>query len=195
MSVKMEGARLAMIIALAGRRIDALDATTPRFPLANRDLVHDRLRAALAPFNADALVCSAACGCDLLALEVAGELGMERQIILPFGARRFRRVSVTDRPGAWGPLFDRIYYDAKSKGHVQLMRGHGWGHTAYEAATRRILDHALVIASGHGSDAPERAVTAIAVWDMAPRGPDDLTAHFLADAKSRELATVEISTL
>ncbi len=34
---------MARIAALAGRRIDAADATAARFPLANIDIVRDRL--------------------------------------------------------------------------------------------------------------------------------------------------------
>src|SRR5947209_320182 len=95
-----------MVIALAGRRIDAPNAETPRFPLENREKVGNRIRDFLAEHGATALVCSAACGADLLALEAAEELGLRRRILLPFAPDRFRATSVTDRPGEWGPLFD-----------------------------------------------------------------------------------------
>ena len=59
-------------IALAGRRVDAADASEPRFPLASVPLVRDRLHAFFTERPAAALVSSAACGADLVALEVAG---------------------------------------------------------------------------------------------------------------------------
>jgi hypothetical protein len=186
------------VIALAGRRIDASDAPHARFPLANRDLVRERLRDAFARLNADTLVCSAACGADLLALEVAGERGMERHVVLPFGARHFRRTSVADRPGNWGPLFDRVHRDVRTAGHVVTLRGYGWGHAAYEAATLRILATARTVA--RGSDHPQGGesgpdVQAIVVWDGEARGPDDLTARFMAEARASSVPVIEVPTL
>src|SRR5215510_14628657 len=99
---------MARVAALAGRRIDAADASTSRFPLANTELVRERLQALLRAEQSDALVCSAAYGADLIALDVAGALGLRRRVVLPFAAERFRQSSVTDRPGDWGPLFDQI---------------------------------------------------------------------------------------
>jgi hypothetical protein len=64
------------VIALAGRRIDAPDAETPRFPLAAVPFVREQLDALFADRGATALVCSAACGADLVALDAATELGL-----------------------------------------------------------------------------------------------------------------------
>lgn len=184
-----------MIIALAGRRIDALFETTPRFPLANRALVRQRLYDAFVDLGAHALVCSAACGGDLLALEVAEDIGMQRHIILPFGAWRFKQRSVVDRPGDWGPLFDRMYAEAAEHKRVVVLRGHGWGHAAEEVVSSRILDRALSLARLAGEGNGHRLVTAIAVWDLAARRPEDLTAHFLAMAAARGVPVREISTV
>jgi hypothetical protein len=41
------------------------------------------------PQSADALVCSAACGADLIALEEAERLGIRRCSVLPFSPDRF----------------------------------------------------------------------------------------------------------
>jgi hypothetical protein len=51
------------------------------------------------------VVASAACGSDLIALDVAGELGLERRVILPFEPNRFAETSVEDRPGEWRTLY------------------------------------------------------------------------------------------
>ena len=92
----------SMIIALAGRRIDAADADTQRFPVENIELVRRRLRELFERERPEALVSSAACGADLIALDEAGALGIRRRVILPFDRRRFRETSVIDRPGRLG---------------------------------------------------------------------------------------------
>ena len=63
-----------MIVALAGRRIDAVNAKERRFPLANVELVRKRIREMLKTEDATAVVCSAACGADLIALSEAASL-------------------------------------------------------------------------------------------------------------------------
>jgi hypothetical protein len=55
------------IVALAGRRIDAQDADPPRFPLEAVSTVRQRLADLLVQERTVALVCSAACGSDLIA--------------------------------------------------------------------------------------------------------------------------------
>ena len=91
------------VVALAGRRIDLPEAQVPRFPLENVQEVGRRICEALYEMHAVALVCSAACGADLVALEQAKQLGLRRRIVLPFAPERFRETSVVDRPGDWGP--------------------------------------------------------------------------------------------
>src|SRR5690242_3473732 len=114
---------MASTIALAGRRIDPPDGELPRFPLATVPLVLDRLRALFVERGADTLVCSAACGADLVALDVSGALGMRRRVVLPFDAAKFRETSVTDRPGDWGPLYDRIVEAARRAGDLVALEG------------------------------------------------------------------------
>ena len=79
-----------MVIALAGRRIDAKGAETPRFPEANMPRVAAEIRATLLRNKAQAVVSAAACGTDLIALEAAKALGLRRRVVLPFSRARFR---------------------------------------------------------------------------------------------------------
>ena len=81
-------------------------------------LVRRRIVDLLAEEHTEALVCSAACGADLIALEEAERLGLRRRIVLPFSPRQFRETSVTDRPGDWGPFFDRLVEAAKVAGDL-----------------------------------------------------------------------------
>src|SRR5206468_4171009 len=90
-----------------GRRIDGPGADAPRFPSQNVALVRRRVADALVAERAAAPVSSAACGADLVALEKAEHLGVRRRIVLLFAPKRFRVTSLVDRPGEWGPVFDR----------------------------------------------------------------------------------------
>jgi hypothetical protein len=179
------------IVALAGRRIDAPDADPSRFPLAHADAVRERIRARLLERDADTLMSSAACGADLLALDAAGELGIRRIVVLPFDRKRFRDISVTDRPGGdqrWGPLFDRVLAEIPATDVITLV-GNGEGTAAFAAANERILEDA-----GRLGASTDHDVVAAIVWDGAPRGKDDLTAHFAEAARRRGFTVGEIPT-
>lgn len=180
-----------MVVALAGRRIDAEGATSPRFPLQNVTLVEQRLRGLLQSRKASALLSSAACGADLVAQTVAGALGIRRRVILPFDRQRFRSTSVTDRPGEWGPLYDRLLNELDATGDVVTIESHdGDEGRTYAFANLAILDHALAIGSEFGQD-----LLAVLVWEGASRGPDDLTAAFGEEARKRGVQVMEINTL
>src|SRR5215212_11987885 len=125
---------MAAVVALAGRRVDATGTEPPRFPLENVPVVRKRLAAILAKESAMALVCSAACGTDLIALEEAERLGLRRRIVLPFSPERFRASSVVDRPGNWGPLFDRLVAAASTAGDLVVLDGRADDELAYAAA-------------------------------------------------------------
>ena len=94
------------IVAAAGRRIDPWDAAVPRFPSSAVRETRRRIDDTLVRHQAIALVTSAACGADLLALSSAADLRLRRRVVLPFAPALFRQTSVTDRPGEWGPVFD-----------------------------------------------------------------------------------------
>jgi hypothetical protein len=185
------------VIALAGRRIDAPEAPTPRFPLASVPLVRERLRALLAERQVQALVCSAACGADLVALEAAGELGLRRRVVLPFDAVKFRGTSVTDRPGDWGPLYDRVTEAVWQAGDLVEIEGAGEGAAAYGAANERIVEEALGLAGVRpGSNAVAfRTALGVIVWEGQSRGPDDATEQFATSARRRGLEVAEVLTV
>lgn len=169
-------------IALAGRRIDAPGAETPRFPIENVPMVRRRIRAMLESHRPSALVCAAACGADLLALSEAGAMGLRRRVILPFEPERFRETSVVDRPGDWGPLYDKILDEVE----CVVLTGKGEGTEAYVATNLAIFDEAEKL---------DTQVTAVLIWDAVSRGNADLTADFGDEARRRGLAVVEINTL
>ena len=89
------------VLAVSGRRIDEEGAKEQRFPPGNEALVAARLRDMMVFATARAVVCSAACGADILALEIAAQLGLARRVVLPFGREQFRSTSVADRGEDW----------------------------------------------------------------------------------------------
>ena len=133
-----------MIIAFAGRRVDAPNAKDARFPSTNVPVVADRVREEFQECGATAIVSSAACGADLLALEAAGELGTE-----------------------WGSIFDRIVDDVEDNGDLRILGRTTDDDAAYAATNEAILDMAEEVAEE--SDVPEDAVAVIA-WNGQSRG-------------------------
>jgi hypothetical protein len=158
-----------VVIALAGRRIDRAGARPARFPLEQVPVVSRRIADALRDLGASALVCSAACGADLIALEQAERLGVRRRIVLPFAAPRFRETSVTDRPGDWGPRFDRQIASVAAAADLVTLKVAGKDEVAYAAANKAIVSEAIGLA-------PRRI--ALLVWEGSARADSDATADF-----------------
>ena len=173
------------VIVAAGRRVDAPNAQSPRFPAAKVDAVRERI---LKFFDAEspvALVSSAACGADLLVLEVAGQKHVKRYVLLGAEPAVFRMDSVADRPGNWGEVFDQVM----SSANVEVLKLPA-GQESYLQTNLDLLNRADALAKQLGSP-----VQALIVWNEESRGPDDVTAHFLQQAKQRGYPVTEISTL
>jgi hypothetical protein len=185
MAVRATGSR-AVVAALAGRRIDAATSKVCRFPLQNVEPVRIALERLFAKENVDFLVCSAACGADLIALEIARQRGTRCLIVLPFSVERFRRSSVVDRPGNWGPLFDQIVRST-SDSDLIVLQSTADADDAYEIATLEIVRQAAMIA------APAPAL-AVAVWERRAREKDDATASFLRHAKQAGMKSRSVRT-
>jgi hypothetical protein len=178
-----------MIIALAGRRVDSADAKESRFPLRNVEMVRIRAHTTLKENRATALVSSAACGADLLALSEAGKLAVRRRVILPFERRRFRETSVIDRPGEWGPLYDEVLDEVTAAGDLVILQNRSEDE-AYSAANHAILDEAVGLA-----EASHEPAMAVLVWDGVSRGDQDLTEAFRSEALQRGLPVTEVRTI
>lgn len=173
------------VAALAGRRIDPIGADEPHFPLAAVPKVRMSIRDRLVAESPRALVCSAACGTDLIALDLANRLGIAAHVVLPYGEQKFRQTSVTDRPGNWGHLFDAVVRRARRQDRLVVLRDAGEGDAAYSAATRRIVSIAKELAAG----GPAIAIT---VTDQGPRLAHDATAEFRELAASNGFRTIQV---
>ena len=173
-----------MIVAVAGRRTDAPDSPSPRFPLGHIDAVSRQIRSRFEAFQASTIVSSAAAGADLLALQQAGALGLRRRVVLAGPSDRFKQDSVLDRPGDWGPLFDQIVGEVRAAGDlIELDVEGNW--TGYLRVTAAILDEAVKLAKPS-----EKRLGALLVWDGKSRGDDDVT-----DAFRRQAAAAQFELL
>ena len=180
-----------MIIVVAGRRVDAAGTTASRFPVGHVTSVKEKLKSLFVSLKPMALISSAACGADLLALEAAGELGIQRSIVLPFDQQQFKSSSVTDRPGEWGNMYDKICEQVAKEEGLQVHNYPKDDDETYRRTNIDILEKAKALADKSGSK--ER--TAVIVWDGQPRDKDDITWHFKKEAEQRGFTITEINTL
>jgi len=177
------------VLALAGRRIDAAGAEEHRFPPGNEAMVAVRIRNMMVSAASQAVVCSAASGADILALESAGQLGLGRRVVLPFSRQQFRATSVADRGENWGLRFDAILQQMDSKDILE-MNLQGGNNEAYASVNSKIMDEAVGWASTTG-----RRALAMVVWNGFSRGATDLTDGFRRVAVERKLEVIPVPTL
>jgi hypothetical protein len=177
------------VLALAGRRIDAAGAEERRFPPENEAMVAVRIRNMMVSAASQAVVCSAASGADILALEGAGKLGLGRRVVLPFSRQQFRAISVADRGEDWGLRFDAILQQIQSKDILELNL-QGGNNEAYATVNSKIIDEAVGWASTTG-----RRALAMVVWNGFSRGATDLTDGFRGVAVDRKLEVIPVPTL
>jgi hypothetical protein len=129
------------VVVSAGRRVDAPDAATPRFPGQNVARVRKNIEDFLAREQPVAIVASAACGSDLLLFEASIALAadgkiakVQRYVLLPSPPEEFRKSSVIDRPGDWGTRVEAlVIWNMQSRGADDVT-----GHFLGEAENRRI---------------------------------------------------------
>lgn len=174
------------VVALAGRRIDAAGSSDRRFPIDRINQVRADLQSLFEQENVGFLVCSAACGADLIALDLAQKASIGYRIILPFSAERFRQSSVVDRPGDWGLLFDQIMRKVP-RGALIVLPGVAADGDVYAGANKEIIRQAAITA------APDTAL-AIVVWEGQPRRGSDATASFLKLAEEAGMKSKVVRT-
>lgn len=183
-----------MVAVLAGRRVDAADASTTRFPLENVKIVKEKLHRFFTDNKIDYLVCSGACGADLIALGVAGELNIPRKMVLPFDAETFRSSSVTDRPGNWGELFDAVNDELRKESNVVLLNYAEDDDAVYEKTNFDILNTADITFENLSATS-DRKKAAVIIWEGAPKDSGDTTDHFRKEAITRGYTIEEINCL
>lgn len=164
------------VAALAGRRIDAQDADSLRFPLEEAEHVAKKLHRHFRQEHVKLLICSAACGADILALEVAEKLAIPAIIVLPVAPPLFRKISVTDRPGNWGERFDRLLAEARDRSGLVELGLNASDEHIFSVTNQWIIQTAL--------ESGFHRKLAFVVWEGRSRGGDDSTAQFLNLARN-----------
>ncbi len=173
------------VVVSAGRRVDAPNASTARFPPQNVPAVRDKVREYLQQQRPAAIVASGACGADLIVLQAGLKAALPCYVLLPSSPEEFRESSVTDRPGDWGSIYDEVLQGAR----VEVLKLPS-GQAGYLAINDRLLDKAQALAGDLGT-----SVAALVIWNQESRGDDDVTEHFLRAAGQRNIPIREISTL
>ena len=179
-----------MVIAPAGRPIDAPAADIPGFPVTNVAAVRARVRVFLMERAAQAIICAAACGVDWLALESAEEFGLRQRVVLPYTRARFRETSVGDQPGEWGERFDAFIDAAEMSSDLIVLGCMEGDETTYFTTNTAIFVQASLLA-----EQLHDTVGAAVVWDGVARGEDDVTAAFMREAQHQGTPIWQISTL
>lgn len=170
------------VLVFTGHMIDEPGRGARRFPANLEGRVREALRARLAAIAPLAVYGSAACGADLLCLELVRELGGETHVVLPFPPAEFRKASVEFAGGDWGERFERALAAAASVTVASDHRASG------SAAT---YEYANLIVTGMGRlraqvlDAPLRA---LAAWDPGAPGAPGGAASVVALWEARGLA-------
>jgi class 3 adenylate cyclase len=105
--------KIPPVLVFTGHMIDAPGRAAPRFPPHMAEEVRSRIRSKIERLRPAAAYGSAACGADILCLEVVKEFGGELHIVLPFPAEQFRSESVEFCvQSGWGERFQRLLDDA-----------------------------------------------------------------------------------
>jgi hypothetical protein len=178
-----------VIAASAGRRVGSAD-DDPRFSPVRVPLVRERIGEHLRAEGVTVVVCAAANGADLLLLNAAAEAGLRRRIVLPHAVADFRTRSVSDRPGPWTELYDRLVAEARASGDLVLLGLPLDDPGAIERCNAAILDEAELLGAESGA-----AVEALVIWDGVSRGPSDHTNNFVLEAQRRSLTVRSVLTV
>ena len=141
--------------------MDAADAEVPRFPASEVAKVRREIEELFSKEKPLAVVSSAACGADLIVLAVAESAGIERYVLLPSQPAEFRKTSVTDRPGNWGDVYDKVLKTSK----VEILKVPE-GQQGYLKTNLKLLDRGQALAREHSASAE-----ALVVWNKETRVP------------------------
>lgn len=173
---------IAPVLVFTGNMIDEPGRALARFPPALEPVVREAIRQRLEALAPVAAYGSAACGTDILCLELVRGLGGETHVVLPFPPAEFRRASVDFAPGDWGIRFERALADADSVTVTSDHRASG-SAAAYE--------YANLVLTGMGrlrAQVLDTAVRALAAWDPDATGAAGGSASLVSHWEKRGLA-------
>ncbi len=182
---------IAPVLVYTGNMIDAPGRAAPRFPPALEPAVREALRARIAAIRPVAAYGSAACGADLLCLELVREMGGETHVVLPFPAADFRRASVDFAGGDWGGRFERALAAADSVTVTSDHRASGSSAT---------FEYSNLVVTGMGrlrARLLDATLHGLAAWDPTAAGAAGGAASLvpLWEARGIALDRVDLAAL
>ncbi|MBD0370938.1 MAG: DUF4071 domain-containing protein [Pyrinomonadaceae bacterium] len=148
------------VVIFTGHMIDSPERDRPRFPPELESAVKDAIRERLLKLNAGFGYSSAACGSDILFLEVMNEIGGKTHVVLPYERDQFIEDSVRGATHkGWKERFEAVMSRASSVTVASHYKLEG-GDASYEYANQLIHGLAIIKAAQL-----ETEILALAVWD------------------------------
>ncbi len=183
--------RIPPVLVLTGNMIDREGRPVPRFPAGLESAVRQAMRDSLQAARPLAAYGSAACGADILGMEIVHELGGEIHVVLPFPPNEFRTASVDVAPGDWGARFDRLLEVAST---VTIASDH---RASGSVAT---FEYVNLLMTGLGqlrAELLDTTLLGLAVWDPEAGGAPGGSASVVEAWERRGIAVdkVSLSTL
>ena len=169
------------IVAFTGHMIDSPGRKVPRFPPVLEERVKDAIRSALDYFDPGIGYSSAACGSDILFLELMQERKAETNVVLPFELEEFLQVSVNFAGDQWQTRADQVL--ARCTQRVQATEGKYLGDDLlFDYANHVIMGKALLRSSMLETD-----TALVAVWDPKSSAATGGTSDFVQTWESKNL--------
>lgn len=182
-----------MVVALAGRRIDPAEALNKRFPASAEDTVRSKIREVFSQLQPQFLVCSGACGADLLGIGVAREMTMPVHVLIPFDRKSFFESSVADCGSNWEKMFqDMLQYIGEHRDTNKIISlGYQAGDDDAYLKTNEAIIHEATSLAGMN----KLSKSAVVVWDGEKKNESDTTYHFMEHARKNKFPVTEILTI
>jgi len=169
------------IIAFTGHMIDSLGRKVPRFPPVLEERVKDAIRSVLDDLNPGIGYSSAACGSDILFLELMQERKAETNVVLPFEFDDFLKVSVNFAGEHWKDRAHTVLERCSQR--VQATEGKYLGDDLlFDYANHVIMGKALLRSSMLETDP-----VLLAVWEPSSKAATGGTSDFVQTWESKDL--------
>ena len=178
--------RIPPVLVLTGNMIDREGRPVPRFPAGLESAVRQAMRNSLQSAQPLAAYGSAACGADILGMEIVHELGGEIHVVLPFPPNEFRTASVDVAPGDWGARFDRLLEVAST---VTIASDH---RASGSVAT---FEYVNLLMTGLGqlrAELLDTTLLGLAVWDPEAGGAPGGSASVVEAWERRGIAVDKV---
>jgi class 3 adenylate cyclase len=179
------------IIAFTGHMIDQPNRKTPRFPAELEEKVKEKIKSAIADLDPGIGYSSAACGSDILFLEVMQKHRAETNIVLPFELEDFFKTSIDFAGPDWRRRAQSVLQKCTQK--VKATEGKYLGDDLlFDYANNIIMGKALL-----RSAILETEPALVAVWDRKNTNGVGGTSEFVRiwERKKLPIRIIDITKL